>query len=50
MKEKEVQSAKEATNLKEYFKNNIESVAKTLIELFEFQENIEFVNTKIERR
>lgn len=47
MKE-EVKNEKEnATNLKEYFKNNIEDVMKYLIELYEFQEDIKFINTKI---
>ena len=39
---------KTATNLKEYFKENIEDVMKYLIELYEFQENIKFINTKID--
>lgn len=36
-----------ATNLKEYFKENIDDVMRYLIELYEFQEDIKFVNTKI---
>lgn len=45
---KEVKNENEnATNLKEYFKNNIEDVMKYLIELYEFQEDITFINTKI---
>ncbi len=47
MKNKEVKNEEEATNLKEYFKKNIDDVMKYLIELFEFQEDIKFVNTKI---
>lgn len=46
---KEVKNENEkATNLKEYFRNNIEDVMKYLIELYEFQEDIKFINTKIE--
>ncbi len=36
------------TNLKEYFKKNIDEIMKYLIELYEFQEGIKFINTKIE--
>lgn len=38
-----------ATSLKEYFKDNITDIMKYLIELYEFQEGIKFVNTKIEK-
>lgn len=49
MKNNEVKNEnKKDTNLKSYFENHIEDIAKTLIELFEFQENIKFINTKIE--
>lgn len=48
MENNEVKNENEtATNLKEYFKNNIEDVMKHLIELYEFQEDIKFINTKI---
>jgi len=35
-----------ATNLKTFFEENVDEIMKYLIELYEFQENIKFVNTK----
>ena len=32
---------KKATNLTEYFKENIDDIVKYLVELYEFQENIQ---------
>lgn len=47
MKKDEVKNDETATKLKNYVIEHGEDMMKTLIELFEFQENIEFVNTKI---
>lgn len=38
---------KTTIKLRNYVKEHDEDIIKTLIELFEFQENIKFVNTKI---
>lgn len=48
MKNKEVKNDETATKLKNYAIEHAEDMVKTLIELFEFQENIKFINTKIE--
>lgn len=48
MKNIEVKNEKEDTNLKNYFKEHIDDIMKYLIELYEFQEGIKFINTKIE--
>lgn len=47
MKEKELDTMKNDNNLKDFFKENIEEVTKRIIELYEYQENVKFVNTKI---
>jgi len=47
-KSNEEKEKEEATNLKKFFQDNIEDIAKRIIELYEFQENIKFVNTKFE--
>lgn len=47
MKNKEVKNDETATILKNYVIEHGEDMLKTLIELFEFQENIKFINTKI---
>lgn len=47
MEKEEVKNDKTATKLKNYVIEHGEDMMKTLIELFEFQENIKFINTKI---
>lgn len=47
MKNNEVKNEETATKLKKLFVEQGEEIMKYLLELFEFQENIKFVNTKI---
>lgn len=47
MKNEEIKKDESVAKLKELFVERGEEVLKTLIELFEFQEGIKFVNTKI---
>lgn len=47
MKSKEVKNVETVAKLKNYIIEHGEDMMKTLIELFEFQESIKFVNTKI---
>lgn len=47
MEKNEVKNDETATKLKNYVIERGEDMMKTLIELFEFQESIKFVNTKI---
>ncbi len=47
MEKEEVKNVETAAKLKNYVIEHGEDMMKTLIELFEFQENIKFINTKI---
>lgn len=47
MKKNEVKNDKTATKLKKLFVERGEEIMKYLLELYEFQENISFINTKI---